>query len=307
MLSMNAAIEAAHAGEAGKGFAVVADEIRKLAESTRENSKQISGRLKEIISVIREALDSSRSTKDAFLKIRDGVGSALEAFTEISNSTQELSAGSQQILTAVGSLMDISGEIKNGAEEMTAGASEIESSLKSVRGIADEVETEIDRVSDNAGEITSAVTSITEVGLANNGSISAQMRQVSDLKLDDRRTEEGRTSFSTYILQHHRWVARVGNTLAGNERLSLSEMSDHHQCEVGRWIDGEGGAQFGTLPLFGELTAAHEEVHDRLREVIALLDEEKKEEADRRYSALIDASRRLVERFRGLEKETAEV
>jgi methyl-accepting chemotaxis protein len=88
LLSMNAAIEAAHAGEAGKGFAVVADEIRKLAESSGEQSKTISAVLKKIKDSIDKITRSTDSVLNKFEAIDSGVRTVSDQEENIRNAME---------------------------------------------------------------------------------------------------------------------------------------------------------------------------------------------------------------------------
>src|SRR5437870_5114 len=61
LLALNAAIEAARAGEHGRGFAVVADEVRKLAERSSRETKQIAELIQQVQAGTRQAVKAMQA------------------------------------------------------------------------------------------------------------------------------------------------------------------------------------------------------------------------------------------------------
>jgi len=118
LLSMNAAIEAAHAGEAGQGFAVVADEIRKLAESSGKQSKTTASMLKKIKASIDSITISSNEVLSRFEVIDSGVKTVSTHELNIRNAMEEQEVGGKQILESMNLLKETSVSVKKGAGDM---------------------------------------------------------------------------------------------------------------------------------------------------------------------------------------------
>jgi len=175
LLSMNAAIEAAHAGDAGKGFAVVADEIRKLAETSAENAKGIGKELTEIVNKIVSAASSSKATGLAFEEILNEVIAVSHALAEIDSSALELSKGGEQIMEAMQLLGNVTVEVKDGSSKMAEGTGSIVKSMQLLTRVSSEALGSMDEISSGTEEISLALNELTNLtNTLNDASVSLE-------------------------------------------------------------------------------------------------------------------------------------
>jgi twitching motility protein PilJ len=115
LLSLNAAIEAAHAGEAGRGFAVVADEVGRLAETSTQATRQVSGRIDAIVAETQEALTAIRN---AMREVKEGLALSEQARQSLQN-----------ISTLVRTSADVSMEIAAASREQTRATERVASAM----------------------------------------------------------------------------------------------------------------------------------------------------------------------------------
>jgi methyl-accepting chemotaxis protein len=184
LLSMNAAIEAAHACEAGKGFAVVADEIRKLAESSGEQSKTINAVLKKIKTSIDKITISTDNVLNKFEAIDRGVKTVSDQEENIRNAMEEQGEGSKQILESISMLNDITSQVKSGSIEMLEGSMEIIEESKNVGMITQEITGGMNEMASGANQINSAINQVNEISGKNKEHIEVLVKEVSRFKVE---------------------------------------------------------------------------------------------------------------------------
>ncbi|MFE5322160.1 methyl-accepting chemotaxis protein [Paenibacillus sp. NPDC056579] len=138
LLSLNASIEAARAGEHGKGFAVVAQEVRKLAEESTTSTKEVFLLVRNIEEGIREALTHIteneqivhkqtqliHETESVFAEIVTSVKFISEQITSFARESEYMLDSAQRISATMESISAITQQSAAGTQEVSASMNE---------------------------------------------------------------------------------------------------------------------------------------------------------------------------------------
>ncbi len=222
ILSLNAAVEAANAGEAGKGFAVVAQEVRNLA-SRSANAAQ------EIQQIVNEAQEKTSQGQDVATQMLEGFNEINEKIKQTQEMVNDVTESSKEQMSGIEQINDALAQLDTMTQQNTKTAQTVSQMSKNLSQVADNLHVISEKTSvDPASE--KRVCDIDMIFDANG------------LKLDHVKFKEG--AYKKLI-----------------DATSKFTVTDHHGCNLGRWIDNHQGDDFTDAPYWNSFLDVHAHVH----------------------------------------------
>ncbi|GMT48544.1 MAG: hypothetical protein IEMM0008_0083 [bacterium] len=185
LLAMNAAIEAAHAGAYGSGFKVVATEIKKLAEQSNSNAKQIASHINDNLTRIDEAAERGGSILTEFIELVHDIGDTAGAMVSIINMVEKLSASHSQVVDTFRMLIKVTDEVKVASKEMNESRLKVVEHLSELIGIETTTDAAASYILKRIEEVLEAQDDISSLMVLNKEAIDDVQISLSKFKVKD--------------------------------------------------------------------------------------------------------------------------
>ncbi|MBL4803105.1 MAG: CZB domain-containing protein [Emcibacter sp.] len=226
LLALNATIEAARAGESGKGFAVVANEVKSLAGQTATATDNIRNRIENLRQEMQGIITVMHEGSEKVAKGKDVINS----------STQEMTAIADQV-NVVNNRMQ---EINHILSQQAQASKEVSQGVTTIALMS-----------------TANVSKINDVINVLEGTEASIIEGVNDLVSRGGKNAVVQAAKSDHMI----WMRKLSQMLAGRTSLNPNELSNHHNCRLGKWYDSQTNPACTSLPEWQALKTPHQDVH----------------------------------------------
>ena len=183
LLAMNAAIEAAHAGEAGKGFAVVADEIRKLAEETGGQGKNITKVLEGLKQKIEDLNAAGPLVAEQFGTISSMMDFVYRQEDGMIRTLREQMADAEKILTVMNDMNTVTVNVKNNSKQLLAEIDYISQEIEKLSLFSQNITKNITEMTSDVNQVNTAVQGSCDIAITNKENTKNVAKEISKFKV----------------------------------------------------------------------------------------------------------------------------